>query len=254
MSRLSMTVACFAALCGTSACGAGGPSSSEQGGVPAADFSRPAGAESSSVAPPDVSDVEPAASAPDVAPPSGLPNDSRPQAIAYPISRGRSVQWKRSAALEADLMRGLELTRDELCQELGSQSCIRAVHTVALGGNDPFGSGLLRPPAASLSTTPLAIDRVTLSACSQRARADKQGSPKVFTSLDLSGPAPEPNAEAAVATITTLFRRLLARDPKPNEVVIIQELLANDAERMTAEEFATLACFVVASSLESLFF
>jgi hypothetical protein len=180
-----------------------------------------------------------------------LPNSAPP---AYAASRGRSLQWKRNAAFEADLMRGLDLTGDKVCQELGSQSCIRAVHTVALGGNDPFGSGLLRPAATSLSTTPLAVDRVTLSACSQRARANKQGNPKVFTTLDLSGPAPAPDAQAVTETITTLFQRLLARDPKPDELTTLRGLLAADAARMSAEEFATLSCFVVASSLEALFF
>lgn len=170
---------------------------------------------------------------------------------SFQTSRGRSIQWKRNAALEADLMQALELTQDELCQEVGSQSCIRAVHTVALGGNDPFGSGLLRPATSSLSTTPLAVDRVTLSACSRRARADKEGTPKVFTALDLSGRAPAAGSEATTATVTTLYRRLLARDPKPNEIAIIEGLLG---EPMTAEAFATLSCFVVASSLEFLFF
>lgn len=172
----------------------------------------------------------------------------------FATSRGRSLQWKRNAAFEADLMRGLELTRDEVCQELGSQSCIREVHTVALGGNDPFGAGLLRPATASLSTTPLVVDRVTLSACSQRARADKQGAPKVFTELDLSGPAPAAGTPEVRATITALFHRLLAREPKPNEVAALESLLSEDAESLSAEAFATLACFVVASSIEALFF
>lgn len=151
-------------------------------------------------------------------------------------------------------MRGLELTADELCQELGAQSCVRAVHTVALGGNDPFGSGLLRPAASSLSTTPLAVDRVTLSACSQRARADKQGNPKVFTALDFTGPAPVASSDAVGATITRLFQRLLSRDPKSNEVETLRGLLAGEGAAMSAEDFATLSCFVVASSLEALFF
>jgi hypothetical protein len=197
----------------------------------------------------------PAAQRPVTTPPStSKPPEAAPGAPAYAASRGRSIQWKRNAAFEADLMRGLDLTRDELCQELGTESCIRTVHTVALGGNDPFGSGLLRPAHSSLSTTPLAVDRVTLSACSQRARADKQGSPKLFSALDLAGAAPLADSDAFKATITTLFRRLLARDPKPSELTTLAGLVSGDGESMNAEEFATLACFTVASSLESLFF
>lgn len=179
---------------------------------------------------------------------AGLPS------AGYAISRGRSVQWKRAAALEADLVRALELTKEELCSELGSSSCIREVHTVALGTNDPFGTGLLRPAAAPLSTTPLVVDRVTLSACSARVRKDKEGTAIVFDALDLSGPAPAAEAKSVTATITTLFRRLLARDPKPGELTAVRELLNEREVELTAEEFATLSCFVIASSLESLFF
>jgi hypothetical protein len=256
MQRLFLYVLSIAALGGTTACSAGQePSSTAQapatpsnntGPSPRPDSARPAPSPTSNQTP-----TQPPMAAP---PAEQKPTTDEPAASAYAASRGRSVQWKRNAAFEADLMRGLDLTRDEVCQELGAQSCIHEVHTVALGGNDPFGSGLLRPAASSLSTTPLAVDRITLSACSQRARADKQGSPKVFTALDLSGPAPAPDAEAVTQTITTLFQRLLARDPKPSELTTLADLLAGDTESMTAEEFATLSCFVVASSIEALFF
>lgn len=184
----------------------------------------------------------------------GAPSAPAVDDVPYPISRGRSAQWKRAAAIEADLMQGLELGRDEVCSELGRESCIRAVHTVALGSNDPFKTGLLRPSTGPTSTTPLAIDRVTLSACSRRARADREGPAKVFTALDLSGPAPAVDSEAVGTTITMLFRRLLARDPKPDELSTVRELLEGAEAPQSAEDFATLACFVVASSLEALFF
>jgi predicted component of type VI protein secretion system len=172
----------------------------------------------------------------------------------YAVSRGNSVLWKRYAAFERDLMRGLELSRDEVCQELGDRNCVRDVHLIALGGNDPFGSGIHRPPPSTLGTTPMVVDRVLLSACSARAAADKQGPAKVFTSLELAGPPPAPGSAAAAATVETLFRRLLARDPKSTEAAHVQALLepGEDAPR-SAEEFAVLACFVVGSSLEFLF-
>lgn len=176
------------------------------------------------------------------------------EAPPYAISRSNSVLWKRYAALEADLMRGLELGSDQLCRELGERNCVRDVHLIALGGNDPFGSGIHRPPPSTLGTTPVVIDRVLLSACSARAAADKQGDAKVFTSLQLAGPAPTAGSPAATATIETLFRRLLARDPKPSEVAVVAGLLEpGDDAPQSAEEFAVLACFVVGSSLEFLF-
>jgi hypothetical protein len=166
------------------------------------------------------------------------------------------VLWKRHAAIEADLVRALELKPDELCKELGERDCIRDIHVIALGGDDPFRSGINRPPARPLSTTSVVVDRVLLSACSARARADKAAKPaRVFTELDLAGPAPSAESPAVDATITTLYRRLLARDPRPDELAVVKTLLAGDeAERpQSGEEFATLACFAIGSSLEFLF-
>jgi hypothetical protein len=161
--------------------------------------------------------------------------------------------WKRHAAFEADLMQALELGRDEVCKELGERNCIRDIHVIALGGNDPFRSGINVPPSQPLSTTSIVVDRVLLSACSARARADKAGPAKVFNELDLRGAAPAPDAPAVEATIGTLFRRFLARDPKPNETAVIRTLLEGDDAPQSADEFATLACFAVGSSLEFLF-
>jgi hypothetical protein len=175
-------------------------------------------------------------------------------AAAYATSQNGSLLWKRHAAFEADLMRALELKREEVCKELGARDCIRDIHVIALGGNDPFRSGINRPPSQPLSTTSIVVDRVLLSACSARARADKAKPAKVFTELDLQGPAPRPDAPAVDATISSLFRRLLARDPRPSETAQIKTLLdPGDDSPQSGEEFATLACFVIGSSLEFLF-
>jgi hypothetical protein len=171
----------------------------------------------------------------------------------YKASRGDALLWKRHAAFEADLMRALELGRDEVCKELGARDCIRDIHVIALGGNDPFRSGINVPPSQPLSTTSIVVDRVLLSACSARARADKAGSPKVFRDLILTGAAPASDSPAVKATIDTLFQRFLARDPKPSEVAVVKRLLDGDDAPASAEEFATLACFAIGSSLEFLF-
>lgn len=174
-------------------------------------------------------------------------------APSYQASRGEAVLWKRHAALEADLMRALELGRDDVCKELGERNCIRDIHVIALGGNDPFRSGINVPSRQPLSTTSIVVDRVLLSACSARARADKAGPAKVFKELDLRGAAPAPDVPAVGATISTLFRRFLARDPKPSETEVVKTLLDGDDAPASAEEFATLACFAIGSSLEFLF-
>ena len=61
-----------------------------------------------------------------------------PQA-EYRSSTRPNLQWKRFAALEADLAQALELPKEEICNEFGRESCIGKVHLVPLGGNDPFG-------------------------------------------------------------------------------------------------------------------
>lgn len=187
--------------------------------------------------------------------PSQPPVDGADGAVPFATSKRETMLWKRHAALEADLMSALELERDDVCKELGERSCIRDIHVIALGGNDPFRSGINVPPSQPLSTTSTVIDRVLLSACSARARADKAGPAKVFTELSLAGPAPAPDAPAVQATITSLFRRLLARDPTASEVAILQTLLdPGEADApQSAEEFAVLACFAIGSSLEFLF-
>lgn len=187
-------------------------------------------------------------------PGAGL-DPTAPGAAAYAMSRGTNLVWKRYAAVEADLMRSLELKKEEVCSELGDRSCTRDVHIIALGGNDPFRSGIHRPSAEPSATTSVAIDRVLLSACSARARADKTSPAKVFTAIDLRGAAPAPDAPAVDTTIRDLYRRLLARDPKAHETMAVKSLLdpsAPDALQ-SAEEFAALACYVIGSSIEFLF-
>lgn len=175
--------------------------------------------------------------------------------VPYATSERPTVLWKRYAALEADLSAALELPPDALCAELGGRSCIRDVHVVALGGNDAFRSGILRPATEPLTTTPLVVDRLLLRACAARVRLDAAGPPVLFSELPLGGPMAGA-AEAAIdSTVTTLYRRLLARDPHPEELQALRELAAPDAAGAppSADEFALAACFAVGGTLEFLF-
>jgi len=182
----------------------------------------------------------------------------REEAPEYRVSTKNDVQWKRHAALENDLALALELDPANLCSELGQASCIRQVHLMPLGGNDPFGTGVLLPTAEPLATTPAVVDRVLLSACGQRVSLDRQagaGQAIVFTALDLNAPAPAPADPAVAATITDLYHRLLAREPSADEQRIVGELAADTAgEPLAAADFATLACFAIGGSTEFLFY
>jgi len=166
------------------------------------------------------------------------------------------LQWKRNAALERDLMRALDLTEGQVCSELGAGSCTRTIHHIALGGADPLSIGLYEPLPDTLVSTPVVFDRVVLSACTNRASLDRDGTPIVFTALDLdAGAAPAPTDEAYAATIWALYQRLLSRDPDPEELVTLERLTVGpEGEALSAYDFAILACFTVGTTTEFLFF
>lgn len=168
-----------------------------------------------------------------------------------PSTRARLL-WKRNVTLEQDIVRALELAPDEVCTELGMASCTREVHHVALGGAAPFSLGLHKALPAPMLSTAVVVDRVLLSACSNRVAKDAEGPAVVFTALDLDdAQAPEPGDEAFVATVTTLYRRFLSRDPTDEEMSVFGELVT---EEMTARELAVLACYSVGSTTEFLFY
>jgi hypothetical protein len=177
----------------------------------------------------------------------------------YRISARPDLQWKRFAALEADLSSALELPPEELCIELGRESCIREAHLVPLGGNSPFKTGMLEPSTEPLATTPFAVDRIVLSACSERVKRDREAGlseARVFSQFALDGDAPAPDDAAAAELATSLYRRLLARDPAEHELPLITALAA-DAEGgrpVAAADFAVLACYAIGTTTEFLFF
>lgn len=164
-------------------------------------------------------------------------------------TRNRLI-WKRHHALVQDLARALELESTELCTELGELDCVHDVHLTSLGGHDPVVQGLYEPVAAPLSTTPLALDRVALAACGRRVQLDREA-PAVFTALALDGDAPAADEPAFEQTVATLYRRLLGREPTPDEIELHAHLLVDDADgRVAADRFAHLSCFVVVTSAE----
>ena len=165
------------------------------------------------------------------------------------------LQWKRNAGLEGDLRRALELGADQVCSELGSGSCTRDIHHIALGGSDPLSIGLYEPLPDTLVTTPVVFDRVVLSACTNRATLDRDDAPVVFTALDLDGNAPAAGDEAFNATITALYQRLLSRDPDPEELETLGRLTTGpEGEAVSAFDFAVLSCFTIGTTTEFLFF
>lgn len=165
------------------------------------------------------------------------------------------LQWKRNVALQRDLMRALELPEDGVCNELGRGSCTREIHHIMLGGADPLRIGLYKPLPDTMVSTPIVVDRVVMSACANRASLDSSGPPVVFTALDLGAAAPDPDDEAFTTTVTELYRRLLSRDPRPDELTTLRALAVDaDDAPVSARDFAVLTCFAIGTSSEFLFF
>ena len=180
-----------------------------------------------------------------------LPEDE-PEPIAQ--STRNDLQWKRALVLQRDLLRALELSEDELCKELGTFDCVKQVHLVSLGGHDALESAIYNSLPAPLATTPVAVDRVVLAGCTHRVDADAAGEAKVFGELDLKADAPAADDPAVESTITTLYRRLLARDPIEAEVEKLATLVVDEeGNPVSATDFAKLACYAVGTTTEFLF-
>lgn len=172
-----------------------------------------------------------------------------------PASTRNHLIWKRAHAIEQDLALALELDPETMCQELGEFSCTERVHLTTLGGHDPFEQGLYRGVGSPLVTTPLALERVAVSACTARAKADMSGDPVVFVDLELGEDAPSSGSDAYRYTVRTLYRRLLARNPEPEEYDVLAALLESpEGGRASGEGFAVAACVAVATTTEFLFF
>lgn len=166
-----------------------------------------------------------------------------------------SLQWKRNVALERDLMRALELTEDQVCMEQGRDSCTRAVHHIALGGSDPLTIGLYEPLPDTLVSTPVVFDRVVLSACAHRATMDAAGDAVVFGNIDFDLDGPEAGTEEFTKVITSLYRRLLSREPASEELDILEKLTVDpDGDALGGYDFAVLSCFAIGTTTEFLFF
>lgn len=178
------------------------------------------------------------------------PEGFEPQA---PSLLGTTVVWKRAAVVERDLMRALQLDRQQLCNELGSISCVDA-HLAPLGGNEPFELAQYKPINEPSSVSPSVLERLVMGACAKRVELDRTGTPQVFTRLPLEGAiAGSDLTHAMDAQHRDLFRRLLARDPSDDELIALRELARGDGAPNTGAELATLGCFVIGTHAEFAF-
>lgn len=163
---------------------------------------------------------------------------------------GKTLLWKRYRPFESGLVKGLGLTKDQVCMELGKDSCIDKVHLTVLGGNEPFVNGQYERAQTPTVLTAVAIDRVVLAACSRRIELDAGlgANAVVFKHFPLT--AAKPSDDQIKQQATELYRRILARDPEAPE---LQAISAFGGTAAAGDKIALSLCYAIASSSENIF-
>lgn len=147
------------------------------------------------------------------------------------------LQFKGGPLYASLLSTGLGIPREELCTELGLYDCISDVHRISLLDVEPYRTGILEPLENTGISTPIAVERVALSACTRWARR---------------GVGTDRRAIA-----TALYQNLLQREPEEREVEHLEELYASMAaagDPALDQSWAALSCFAVATTMEALFY
>jgi hypothetical protein len=172
----------------------------------------------------------------------------------YPASSKARVKFKGNDRLRNEFARMLELDPAIVCTELGLYSCTHLVHQVALGGSEPYGLGLNEPLPFTTITTPLAVDRLALSACRTRVDLDL-ATPS--TALIYKGGLGDAEGDEVAAAIDVLYKQALIRPPSDDEVEDLRQLY-RDVEALgagdTVRDWAIGSCFAVSTTMEQLFY
>lgn len=172
-----------------------------------------------------------------------------------------NLRFKSPERIKTDFAQALELQGNQVCNELGFYSCTDFAHPLALGGIDPYGSGLYESSGNTGASTPIVIDRIAWSACTARAGLDVLSSSNavIFKNFGytLDRKIADPNSTSVRAAIESLFQRILLRDPTEAEVARLVSLVKDiEATKPAEPAFAWMqsACFIVLSSSESVFY
>jgi hypothetical protein len=172
-------------------------------------------------------------------------------------SRQERVKYKSGARYANDLAAALDLERDAVCRELGQYDCVGEVHRIVLGGVEPYTLGVREPLPSLGVTAPIAQDRVALAACTERIERDLAGSEPVFlTAVDVDAPTPGQLEETA----GRFYDRILRRDATRDEVSALAQFKSTVSDELgesgatATRDWAILSCFMVATTLESIFY
>ncbi len=161
-----------------------------------------------------------------------------------------TLVWKRYRAVEGGLAAAMALTKDQLCAELGTKSCVNSVHLSVLGGNEPFVNGQFEGAPTPTALTAVAMDRIVMAACSKRLQLDKAvgATPTVFKYFPLTDAKPI-DADVKLQA-AELYRRLLGREPDTAEMQLIS---AFGAAMPAGDRLALSLCVAIGTSAENIF-
>lgn len=179
--------------------------------------------------------------------------DAGPSADGGPgqpvVPQAAPVRFKGGARLRTDWARGLGLDVNDVCRELGQYDCATEVHNIVLGGVEPYVLNINSPLPEAPVTAPLAVERVALAACSATVERDFR-EPESAVVFRPPGDGAW-TAGARRGAHERLIEGLLKRRANDEELDRLEQLWTQSAD---PTEWATSSCFVVASSLESLFY
>jgi hypothetical protein len=187
-------------------------------------------------------------------------NDQTMEPPGLAVSTRGNLRFKGPERLNADVAAALELSPDAVCTELGMYQCTALVHNVALGGVEPYGTGLYEPPGVTSATTPLVVERIAWAACTRRVDTDlaNAATAVIYKGLPLNGARlANPDGDEVRGVITQLTQRALQRDPSETELARYTQL-AKDIEATgnaePARGWMQSVCFAVLSSAEAVFY
>ena len=205
---------------------------------------------SSSDTPPPTTEPPPTTPPPTTPPPMGD--------TTVASTKGR-VRFLGGQAYGKRLSAGLSLEAGDLCSELGRIDCVEEAHNIVLGGVDAERLGFLEPLPDTTVTTPFAVDRIALTACSRAATRDLNApeSAAIFALVANEQGGLNSDDPALAASVRELFIRLLQRVPTEAETEAVVDLYAsiqNTNTETAARDWATASCFAVATMAEALFY
>ena len=169
------------------------------------------------------------------------------------LSNRSNIRFKKVYLLRNDFARALQLPPNQLCIEAG-KDCLGS-YNIVLGGVDP-NMMLYERIEQPVTTSPIAVERIAMQACSRRVNLDFGGSKSlIFADIPKSGSTFEQSHRDAVQR---LYQNFLQRDPTDGDYAGHEKLLDSLGSMVSGQEigkvWAQTACWMVATQLESVLY